>query len=65
MCVTWFANVCVDGLFKGIFIVVDNQKHYGILVNSENFEEERAHGDLYSIFDNRQVSNHHTSTLTL
>lgn len=41
--------------FQGIFMYIDNQKYYGLLVNSENFRAERAHGDLYEIFDNREV----------
>ena len=40
---------------QGIFMILDNQEYYGQLVNSEDYELGKAHPDLYSIFDNREV----------
>ena len=35
---------------------VDNRQYYGHLVNNENFNTERLHGDMYEIFNNEYVS---------
>ncbi len=43
-------------LLQGIFLYVDNQKYFGHLVNSENFETTHKHNDLYSLMDNKYVS---------
>lgn len=41
---------------QGIFMYVDNQRYYGHLVVSENFETTHKHNDLFALLDNRYVS---------
>ena len=41
---------------------VDNQKFFGHLVNSDNFETTHKHNDLYAMVENRYVSCFHVST---
>jgi len=49
-------NGNTDILLQDIFLYIDNQQHYGHLVDAENFDTTHLHNDLYQIFDNRYVS---------
>lgn len=35
---------------------LDNQRHYGFLVVSENFDLTKLHPEMYQVFDNPEVS---------
>lgn len=41
---------------QGYFMYVTNQKHYGHLVNPDNFETSHLFNDMYNMFENPTVS---------